>query len=145
MDLPIDDDMIDPTTPAQGLLDEYEIPNLATVPANELKRLTEDAGVAAEQYGQVYASLFRQLQLKPEKYADFHNGVLRVIRNKNEKLVKTGTAASARQLTELLIRGYRNIVWTEGSDWLLGDDELDPGEVRLRYRKKYNNRATDEV
>jgi hypothetical protein len=144
----MDGDMIDsvaPSTPAQDLFEDNEITDLGPVPANELKRLTEDAGVAAEQYGQIYASLFRKLQLKPEKYEGFHNGILRVIRNKNEKLLKTGTAASARQLTELLIRGYRNIVWTEGSDWLLSDDELEAGEVRLRYRKKYNNRATDEL
>jgi hypothetical protein len=78
-----------------------------------------------------YADLFRNLQLRPELYERFSDGVLRVIRQKNIKELQRGTDASIRHLSSLVLRGYRTIVWKEGSEWLLEDSELDEGEERL--------------
>jgi hypothetical protein len=80
-----------------------------------------------------YVDLFRNLQLRPELYTRFLDGVLKVIRQKNIKELQRGTDASIRHLSSLLLRGYRTIVWKEGSEWLLEDSELDEGEERLRH------------
>jgi len=78
-----------------------------------------------------YADLFRNLQLRPEFYERFSDGVLKVIRQKNIKELQRGTDASIRHLSSLVLRGYRTIVWKKGSEWLLEDSELDQGEERL--------------
>ena len=78
-----------------------------------------------------YADLFRNLQLRPEFYERFSDGVLKVIRQKNIKDLQRGTDASIRHLSSLVLRGYRTIVWKKGSEWLLEDLELDQGEERL--------------
>jgi hypothetical protein len=80
-----------------------------------------------------YADLFRNLQLRPELYERFSDGVLKVIRQKNIKELQRGTDASIRHLSSLVLRGYRTIVWKEGSEWLLEDSELDEGEERLLH------------
>jgi hypothetical protein len=80
-----------------------------------------------------YTDLFRSLQLQPELYERFLDGVLKVIRQKNIKELQRGTDASIRHLSSLVLRGYRTIVWKEGSEWLLGDLELDEGEERLLH------------
>jgi hypothetical protein len=80
-----------------------------------------------------YADLFRNLQLRPELYERFLDGVLKVIRQKNIKELQRGTVASIRHLSSLVLRGYRTIVWKGGSEWLLDDSELDEGEERLLH------------
>lgn len=80
-----------------------------------------------------YTDLFRSLQLQPELYERFLDGVLKVIRQKNIKELHRGTDASIRHLSSLVLRGYRTIVWKEGSEWLLEDLELDEGEERLLH------------
>jgi hypothetical protein len=80
-----------------------------------------------------YTDLFRNLQLRPELYERFLDGVLKVIRLKNIKELQRGTDASIRHLSSLVLRGYRTIVWKEGSEWLLEDSELDEGEERLLH------------
>jgi hypothetical protein len=91
-----------------------------------------------------YADLFRALQIRPESYERFLNGVLKVVRQKNIKELQSGTDAKIRHLSRLVLRGYRTLIWKEGSfwllengepgaNWLLEADELDQGEERLLY------------
>ena len=114
------------------------IPDLAAVPANELRKLTEMTVVPVEGNGDLYAPSFRELQVREEKYFDFHNGVVRVIRNKHHEQVKRCTDYSVRHLTDLVLRAFGYIVWSTGSEWLIDEDELDEGEARLVYRKGRN-------
>jgi hypothetical protein len=91
-----------------------------------------------------YADLFRALQIRPESYERFLNGVLKVVRQKNIKELQSGTDAKIKQLSRLVLRGYRTLVWNEGScwqmengelgaNWLLEAEELEQGEERLLH------------
>lgn len=83
-----------------------------------------------------YADLFRALQIRPESYERFLNGVLKVLRQKNMKELQSGTDAKIRQLSRLVVRGYRSIIWAEGSYWLREDGE--PGAPWLLDREELN-------
>ena len=108
--------------------------DLTAVPGAQLRRRAEKKVIAAEENGNFYAPIFRQLQIRPDKYHSFHNGVIRVIRNKHEVEVRRGTDAGIRIVSAFLLRGFGYIVWKEGSDWLLDDSALE-GEERLVYVK----------
>ena len=80
-----------------------------------------------------YADLFRALQIRPEMHELFLEGLLKKIRRKHIKELQTGTDASIRGLTKLVLRGYRTIVWNEDSEWLLEEEKLAEGEERLLH------------
>ncbi|ETI20477.1 hypothetical protein G647_08514 [Cladophialophora carrionii CBS 160.54] len=116
------------------------IPDLSTVPGNGLRKLSEVNIVATERYGDLYAPIFRQLQIRPDKYHDFHNGVIRVVRRKQQAEIRRATGASIKTTTDYLLRAFGYIVWTPNSEWLLDEKDLDEGEARLLYWK---NKAVD--
>ncbi|OAP54639.1 hypothetical protein AYL99_11087 [Fonsecaea erecta] len=123
-----------PGTDAQGSQSHlFPAPNLSSVPGSELRKLTDAVIVAAESNGELYAPIFRRLQIRPEKYQIFHSGVVRVIRNRHHKLIQRASDASLRNMTELLLRAFGYIVWKADSEWLLSGPELDQGEDRLVY------------
>jgi hypothetical protein len=80
-----------------------------------------------------YADLFRTLQIRPDHYERFLDGVLKVLRTKHIKELQRGTDASIKHLSSLVVRGYRTIIWRMGSEWLVGDGELERGEERLLH------------
>ena len=80
-----------------------------------------------------YADLFRALQIRPEMHELFLEGLLKKVRRKHIKELQTGTDASIRGLTKLVLRGYRTIVWNERSEWLLEEAKLAKGEARLLH------------
>ena len=143
MNSPNDTEMLD-THDSNGLIDD--MPSETVSPADRPKgsdlrqrRLPEIHESPAD-----YADLFRALQIRPESYERFLNGVLKVVRQKNIKELQSGTDAKIRQLSRLVLRGYRTLIWKEGSfwllengepgaNWLLEADELDQGEERLLY------------
>ena len=118
------------TNDSSGLLDEThsevtfgDRPEAAALRQRPRTRLNE--------FADDYTDLFRALQIRPELHERFLEGVLKVIRNKHIKELQKGSEAGIRQLTKLVMRGYRNIVWKERSEWLLGEEDLDDGEEKL--------------
>jgi hypothetical protein len=132
------------TDDSGGILDDTpsETISLADRPkgsALRQRRLTEINESAAD-----YADLFRALQIRPESYERFLNGVLKVVRQKNIKELQSGTDAKIKQLSRLVLRGYRTLIWKDGSfwrqengglgaNWLLEAEELEQGEERLLH------------
>ncbi|RVX65840.1 hypothetical protein B0A52_10297 [Exophiala mesophila] len=112
--------------------------DLTDFSADQLRKLTDKEARIREENGHIYANLFRQLQIKPGKYETFYEGTLRVVRNKHIELLKRGTSASLRTLTDLFLRGHGYLVWTENSIWQLDNSELGDGEVRLTYQRRPN-------
>jgi hypothetical protein len=112
-----------------------EVPDLSDVPGSELRKLTEALICRAEFDGHVYAPVFRQLQIRPDRYYDFHNGVVRVIRVKHSDEIKRSSDASIKNLAGLMLRAFGYIVWAPKSTWLLDETELEEGEARLVYLK----------
>lgn len=110
--------------------------DLTETAAQNLRKLSDKDARIREQNGNLYAHHFRQLQIKPEKYHNFYEGSLRVLRNKHIDLLKRGSPASIRQLTDLFVRGNGYLVWTENSIWQLDNSQLDKGEIRLTYQRK---------
>ncbi|KAJ9614000.1 hypothetical protein H2200_002136 [Cladophialophora chaetospira] len=114
-----------------------DIPDLSSVPGSELRRLTENIAASIEGHdGAIYHSIYRQLQIRPDKYYDFNNGVVRFTRNKHFAEIRKGTNAGIRMATGLLLRGFGFKVWRKGSDWLIDESELDEGEARFVYERK---------
>lgn len=110
--------------------------DLTETAAQSLRKLSDKDARIREQNGNLYAHHFRQLQIKPEKYYNFYDRSLRVLRNKHIDLLKRGSPASIRQLTDLFVRGNGYLVWTENSIWQLDNSELDNGEIRLTYQRR---------
>ncbi|KIX96628.1 uncharacterized protein Z520_07894 [Fonsecaea multimorphosa CBS 102226] len=113
--------------------------DLRGVPGTELRKLTDIAIIAAESNGELYAPIFRQLQIRADKYQDFHSGVIRILRNKHHKIIQRGTDASVRDMTDFLLQGFGYIIWKADSDWVLDETDLDEGEAKLIYVKGRNN------
>ncbi len=112
-------------------------PDLSTISSGGLRKLTENVVAAIEGHdGSLYHPLYRQLQVKPAKYYDFNNGVVRHIRNKHFVDIKRGSDASIKSISGLVLRGFGHEVWRAGSDWLLEDKDLDEGEVRIVYDRR---------
>ncbi|EHY61007.1 hypothetical protein ABEF92_004005 [Exophiala dermatitidis] len=109
------------------------IPDLVDVPNTLLRKVPEKDVRAAELEGQYYHPIMRQLQIRPDQFDRFYNGVIRHIRNKHTEEIKRNTDASHRQLTTLVLRGFGYIIWTAGSEWTLDDNDLEPDEVRLTH------------
>ena len=68
-----------------------DFPDLSAVPGNELRKLPETALYPIEGDGDLYATIYRQLQIRPDKYRDFHHGVVRVIRSKHQVELRRGS------------------------------------------------------
>ncbi|EXJ54430.1 hypothetical protein A1O7_09769 [Cladophialophora yegresii CBS 114405] len=100
------------------------------IPGSGLRNISEAKIVATERYGDLYAPIFRQLQIRPDKYYDFHNGVIRVVRRKQQAEIRRATDASIKATTDYLLRAFGYIIWASGSAWLLDDKDLDEGEAR---------------
>ena len=115
------------------------IPDLSALHGNDLRKVTEITAVALEGDGELYAPIFRQLQIRPDKYYEFHNGVIRVIRNKHSGEIRRGSDASIKTTTSYLLRAFGYIIWKAGSNWLLDQKDLDEGETRLVYLKGAHN------
>ncbi|KAL2433768.1 hypothetical protein ABEF95_010423 [Exophiala dermatitidis] len=107
--------------------------DLTDVPNTLLRKVPEKDVRAAELEGQYYHPIMRQLQIRPDQFDRFYNGVIRHIRNKHTEEIKRNTDASHRQLTTLLLRGFGYLIWTSGSEWTLDDNDLEPGEVRMTH------------
>jgi hypothetical protein len=124
---PDNSEMLD-THGSTSLLDE-------TLNAGRLKgaQLRLRHQLASTESAADYADLFRTLQIRPGLYQRFLDGILKVVRQKNIKELQRATDASIKQLSSLVLRGYRNIVWKKGSAWLLEDSELEEGEKRLLH------------
>lgn len=124
---PDNGEMLD-THGSTGLLDK-------TLNAGRLKgaQLRLRHQLASTESATDYADLFRTLQIRPDLYQRFLDGILKVVRQKNIKELQRATDASIKQLSSLVLRGYRNIVWKKGSAWLLEDSELEEGEKRLLH------------
>lgn len=134
-ELPPESDLATPPPQTPFILD------LSTIPGNNLRRLPEVTVVGLESDGEFYSRIFRQLQIRPDKHQDFHNGVIRVIRNKHHAQVKRGSDASRKTLTELLLRAFGYIIWKVDSEWLIDRSNLEEGETRLSYLKADKGRA----
>jgi hypothetical protein len=119
------------------------IPDLSMVAGNGLRQLTEGTVVVTERNGDLYAPIFRQLQIRSDKHYDFHNGVVRVIRKKRHAEIRRATDASLRLTTSQLLRAFGYIIWKPNSEWLLDDKDLDEGEARLVYRKNKEHAYDD--
>lgn len=119
--------------------------DLASVDGNHLSRLPETEVRAKELSGQLYSDIFRRLQIRPGKYEDFYNGVVRFIRNKHVAEIKRGTNASFTYTSRLLLRAFGYIVWPPGSEWLIDDADLSAGEVRLTYSRKKETAHQDDT
>ena len=122
------------TTPAPS--PRPSIPDLSTVDANQLAKVPEVEVRDTERSGQIYSDIFRRLQIRPDKYEEFYNGVLRFERNKHVAEVKRGTAASLTSVSRTLMRAFGYIVWAPSSEWLIDNSVLSEGEVRLTYSRK---------
>ncbi|EXJ61199.1 uncharacterized protein A1O5_11991 [Cladophialophora psammophila CBS 110553] len=114
------------------------ITDLSIVPGNELRKLTDSIIVAAESGGELYAPIFRQLQIRPDKHQDFHNGVIRVIRNKHYKQIQRASDRSLKNVTDLLLRAFGYIIWKTSSEWVLAETDLDEEEAKLVYVRGKN-------
>ncbi|KIV83211.1 hypothetical protein PV11_05258 [Exophiala sideris] len=112
------------------------IPDLSSLDANQLSKVPEYEARAIESSGEVYSDIFRRLQIRPDKYEEFYNGVLRFERNKHVAEVKRGTAASLTSVSRTLLRAFGYIVWAPSSEWLIDNSVLSEGEVRLTYSRK---------
>ena len=89
-----------------------------------------------------YEEFFQQLQIKPERYQEFFDGIIYVIRQKHLNDLRRGTAASIKSLTNFLLRGYGYVAWPPSSTWLVKD----PGEERLVHvRGGTNDRYASSV
>ncbi|OAL36746.1 hypothetical protein AYO20_04078 [Fonsecaea nubica] len=129
----------EPEADAHGLQPELSFPDLSSVPGNELRKLTDTTIVSVELNGEIYAPIFRQMQIRADRYQQFHSGVIRVIRNRHHKLIQRGSDSSLKNVTEFLIRAFAYIIWKPGSEWVLADTDLEEGEAKLIYIKGKNN------
>lgn len=133
-------------TPETGPTAVSSIPDLSAIDRGQLRRLPESEVRLIEQHGQLYSDIFRKLQLKPGKYFDFWNGVLRVLRSNHLDEIQRGTASVYKQFSNRLLRGYGTIVWvSQGDEWLIDAADLDEGEDRLTYRKPRATRPASDV
>ncbi|KIW58983.1 hypothetical protein PV05_03471 [Exophiala xenobiotica] len=133
-------------TPETGPTAVSSIPDLSAIDRGQLRRLPESEVRLIEQHGQLYSDIFRKLQLKPGKYFDFWNGVLRVLRSNHLDEIQRGTASVYKQFSNRLLRGYGTIVWVSQVDeWLIDAADLDEGEDRLTYRKPRATRPASDV
>ncbi|KIW93136.1 uncharacterized protein Z519_05741 [Cladophialophora bantiana CBS 173.52] len=114
------------------------ITDLSIVPGTELRKLTDNIIVVAESGGKLYAPIFRQLQIRPDKHQDFHNGVIRVIRNKHYKQIQRASDRSLKNVTDLLVRAFGYIIWKTSSEWVLDETDLDEEEAKLVYVRGKN-------
>ncbi|KAL2397715.1 hypothetical protein ABEF93_003714 [Exophiala dermatitidis] len=121
------------------------IPDLTDVPNTLLRKVPEKDVRAAELEGQYYHPIMRQLQIRPDQFNRFYNGVIRHIRNKHTEEIKRNTDASHRQLTTLVLRGFGYIIWTAGSEWTLDDNDLEPDEVRFTHVRGEGKENEDNV
>ncbi|KIW14754.1 hypothetical protein PV08_07538 [Exophiala spinifera] len=115
------------------------LPDLGNIEARHLRRTSNHEARTLERQGLLYTDLYRQLQLRPERYLEFYTGVLWPLRYNHLEEVQRGTPAGHRALTNRLLRRYGDTIWpatsTTGSGWLIDDAELNEGEVRLKYVK----------
>ena len=111
------------------------LPDLSAIAGNDLRKVPEITAVTLESDGNLYAPIFRQLQIRAEKYYEVHNGVIRVIRNKHAREISRGSDASIRAATGYLLRAFGHIIWKAGSTWLIEAKDLDEGEARLAFQK----------
>jgi hypothetical protein len=137
-----------PTTPhipglsaTQGL---STIPDLSMVAGNGLRRVNEGTVVVTERNGDLYAPIFRQLQIRPDKYYEFHEHVVRRVRKKHHAEIRRATEPSLRLTTSHLLRGFGYTIWKPNSEWLLDDKDLDKGEARLMYCKNKEHDDDDD-
>ncbi|KAI1612982.1 hypothetical protein EDD36DRAFT_252180 [Exophiala viscosa] len=112
------------------------IPDLRTLDANQLSKVPEAEVRAIEGSGQTYSDIFRRLQIRPDKYQEFYNGVVRFERNKHVAELKRGSDASLTSTSRILLRAFGYIIWAPDSQWLIDDSILSEGEVRLTYSRK---------
>ena len=112
------------------------LPDLSALSAAELRKVPDATARQFEQDGQFYSTILRQLQIRPDRYTQFYNGVLRPNRNKHDLDIKRCSSASLKNVTGMLLRGYGYIVWKANTPWLLEQSELEEGEVRLVYDRK---------
>ena len=117
----------------EPMTDTADVDDLSATSGNDLRKLTDAQVKAAEDYGELYRDLYRQLQIKQSRCDEFYDGILCIVRNKHSDQLKRGTAASIRTVTETLLRGYGYLVWAEDKDFLMASEELDEGEERLVY------------
>jgi hypothetical protein len=132
MNNPNDTEMPD-THDSSGLLDDTRSETISLADRPKGSKLRQRHHQEVNESFTDYADLFRALQIRPESYERFLNGVLKVLRQKNVKELQSGTDAKIRHLSWLVLRGYRSIIWKEGSKWLLEDEELEEGEKRLLH------------
>lgn len=117
--------------------------DLSAVRAQDLRNLSESEIVSREDWGRAYTNTFRTLQLRPEMYERFYNGVLRVVRKKHITDIKRGTDFAYRTTTTALIRGFGYLIWCKDSTWLLDEHEFEQGESRIIYVKAAHNGEND--
>lgn len=110
-------------------------PDLSEIPGTELLKMPEKTAIGVELNGELYGSVYRQLQIKKEKCQDFYNNIIRVFRNKNWILIVRSSEKSLEKTTDVLLRAYGSVVWIAGSEWQMDADELDEGEEQLMYVK----------
>ena len=131
---------------ATGPTAASSIPDLSAIERGQLRKLPESEVKLREQNGLLYSDIFRQLQLKPLKYFDFWNGILRVLRSNHYDEIQRGSASVYKQFSNRLLRGYGTIVWvTQVEEWLIDAADLDEGEARLTYRKPRAGRPASDV
>lgn len=131
-----DEDMADKSSSSGESSDCDSLPDLAGIEARHLRRASNHDAKTVERQGLVYTDMYRQLQLKPQKYLEFYNGVLWPLRYNHLEEIQRGTPAGYKAFTNRLLRGYGYIIWPDGpSEWLMDEADLDEGEVRLKYVK----------
>lgn len=129
--------------------DRDSLPDLTDIEARHLRKTPNHEVKTTERQGLLYSGFFRQLQLKPQKYLEFYNGVIWPLRYNHIEEIQRGTPAGYRAFTNRLLRGYGYIIWPSNSaptsEWLIDVEDLDEGDVRLTYVKPTGRNGASTV
>lgn len=129
--------------------DRDSLPDLTDIEARHLRKTPNHEVKTTERQGLLYSDFYRQLQLKPQKYLEFYNGVIWLLRYNHIEEIQRGTPAGYRAFTNRLLRGYGYIIWPSNSaptsEWLIDGEDLYEGEVRLTYVKPTGRNGASTV
>lgn len=118
--------------PEQGRKDR---PRLRHLPSAQVRRRTGDRFTETMED---YRDLFEELQIDPKSYAVFWSSVIYRYRQASghAPLLRRGTDASIKNMTDDILRAYGPRIWVPHSEWRKA---LAEGEESLLYEKNGPN------